>query len=153
MQAVLRHSQEPCDQTIPMFNGWINTCQTVCCVWGDQGALMQVLMKYPPMLSHVHLTGFRDFGSLFPWYGEGDLVVHLSGMKSEERIKILRTLLVSVNFDDGTFTRALPPSVEPQLNVDHVRGLDYSSINNLTTWEFDNQHLRERVPRRTSLAG
>ena len=45
MRATLRHSREPCDPDIPRFNGWISPCLTVCCVWGDQGALMQVLMK------------------------------------------------------------------------------------------------------------
>jgi hypothetical protein len=51
-----------------------------CCEWGDQGGLMIALQKYGEAgLRHVRYDGFRDYSSHFPFYGEGDLVVHMPG--------------------------------------------------------------------------
>ena len=74
-------------------------------------------------------------------------MVHLPGMTLAERIPILRTLLNAVDFDAGTFTKAVPVAMRPQRNPDHARGMDYSFINNLTTWQDHNQHLAEALPK------
>ena len=51
-----------------------------CCEWGDQGALMQTIQKYGAAgREHVRYDGFREYSSHFPFYDEGDLVVHMPG--------------------------------------------------------------------------
>ena len=73
----------PCDQAAPLFNGWLKLCEKHCCQWGDQGALMQALMLRPDLATMVRYAGFREYGSLFPFYGAGDLVVHFAGISTQ----------------------------------------------------------------------
>jgi len=100
-----------------------------CCEWGDQGVLMQVIQTFGPMAQrHIEYVGFREFNSHFPFYGEGDLVVHTPGVEAERKLRILKTLLATLHTPNGTFVSELPPALEPQNNADHQRGMDYNRL-------------------------
>ena len=102
METASRITSEPCDPNTPFYNGWLDLCtghkpwyvdyaqrqhpggyssaNTSCCAWADQGAMMIALQKYGDAgRRHVRYDAFRDYSSQFPWYGEGDLVVHMLG--------------------------------------------------------------------------
>eukprot|EP00040_Diaphanoeca_grandis_P042600 m.265400 g.265400 ORF g.265400 m.265400 type:complete len:341 (-) comp61665_c0_seq1:118-1140(-) len=141
LRAVFRHSRQPCDPSIPLFNNWINLCPKVCCEWGEQGALMQVLQMHPKFMTHVKYRGFRDFGSHFPFYGEGDLIVHLPGLKLQERLQVFAAFLKGVNFTTGKFITALPQAFQPVYNRDHLPNMDYSTENK----QFKNNSIYKPV--------
>lgn len=73
-------------------------------------------------------VGFREFNSHFPYYGEGDLVVHLPGSSAEGRIRVLTELLESTRHTDGTFIRPLSLSTRPVYNEEHLHSMDYSNL-------------------------
>lgn len=126
----LLHSLEPCDHDTPKFNGWLRLCKTHCCEWGDQGALMETLLVAPELEREVLYVGFRRFGSIFPHYGEGDLVVHLPGRTTGDRLKLLRLLLRHTDVRTGTMQRPLDPAIVPDVSdSNHRKGVDYTDLN------------------------
>jgi hypothetical protein len=78
-------------------------------------------------LSHRYV-GFREFNSHFPYYGEGDLVVHLPGSSAQGRVRVLNELLSATRVSDGKFEREVSTATQPQYHADHVRGMNYSAL-------------------------
>jgi hypothetical protein len=52
----------------------------------------------------------------------------LCAATSEFRIKAFQELLASTRTDDGTFLKPLSDEVRPHDNVDHQRGMNYTSL-------------------------
>lgn len=127
LDSTLEIAMRPCDRRTPLFNGWLKLCKTHCCEWGDQGALMQALQLRPDLAPMVQYVGFREYGSLYPLYGAGDLVVHFAGLSTERRLELFAEFAAAFNFSDGSVRGlAIPPEIEPGHNPDHLRGISYA---------------------------
>eukprot|EP00040_Diaphanoeca_grandis_P010197 m.52201 g.52201 ORF g.52201 m.52201 type:complete len:392 (+) comp21562_c0_seq2:223-1398(+) len=138
VQAVIVHAQQRCDQTIKPFNGWLKLCRKKCCLWGDQGATMRVFQENPSLLRHVRYHGFRDFNSQFPFYSKDDLVVHLSGLATEERISMFQML--SHQRNRSGLERVAPRISTDDIWQDHMANMDYSSLNAQNAPKQNNQN-------------
>ena len=96
---------------------------------------MEVLAQQgPSWQAHVQYVGFRDFDSHFPFWGPGDLVVHLPGLTADERTTLFGLLLemldpVTGQVRAGQADRLAASRVAPVFNRDHVPNMDYSALN------------------------
>ena len=91
--------------------------------------MMQVIQKRgDDALRKIKFVGFREFNSHFPYFGEGDLVVHLPGMDMDKRMRVLKDLLDATRLADGTWVRDLSSESQPVFHDEHQRGMDYSNL-------------------------
>eukprot|EP00053_Salpingoeca_punica_P005000 m.52147 g.52147 ORF g.52147 m.52147 type:complete len:395 (-) comp13045_c0_seq1:568-1752(-) len=132
LQATWNLKSAPCDIAVnksALLNGWWNVCLKSgrCCEMGEQSAFMILLADNPAWLPHVKYVGFRDFNSLYPYYGEGDLVVHFAGIPNQERLQLMKTFVAAI--ESGVDPLPIPDAMQPQFNRDHVVGIDYSALN------------------------
>ena len=80
---------------------------------------MQVLQQRQGLLQHVKFVPFRAFGSHFPFYGEGDAVLHLPGLSTDTRISIFKEFLDGADFENGKLPPTLSAPYKPVENHDH----------------------------------
>ncbi len=95
-------------ETKTPINGWLQVCDpTSGGYWLSDQGLVQALFtfKEPSYRCKVKKTWFRAFNSEFPWYGDGDLVVHFPGRRIDERKKIIRAFFKYANFKNGKVNR------------------------------------------------
>ena len=92
----------------PVLNNWIHLCGEDGGYWlSDQGILQWFIMyKGQEERCHMKFVGFRDFNSEFPWYEEGDFIVHFPGRSLAERQKLVPLFLRNVNKDTGLLNPA-----------------------------------------------
>ncbi|KAM0683824.1 hypothetical protein MDAP_000557 [Mitosporidium daphniae] len=92
----------------------------------DQGVLQYLLDEAPTSFQcHVQRRGFRDFNSEYPWYGDGDLVLHFPGTTPNERLELMDLVLRNANFTTGVVDRAGPglDELAPVFNERNVAGM------------------------------
>ena len=133
MAGVIEYTRQPCDQTrVPPFNGWFQQCPSggTCCSYADQSALQSVLYFHPLWEDKVKYVGFRDFNSMFPFYGEGDLVVHFAGLSTEQRQERILAFHDVVDTNNGTFRQQpLPRILQIKKKNGHTRDANMSVFN------------------------
>eukprot|EP00911_Craspedida_sp_UC1_P002985 UC1_evm1s2181 len=114
------------DRRHKLYNGWLDLCG-----WeGEQGALMEVLESAPRWQRAAQYVPFRSFNSFFPFWGEGDLVVHFPGRPEAERTQLLRALIQAADTATGQLRNGIPQALRPVYSPDHLRDMDYRALNN-----------------------
>ena len=115
--------------TIPApFNGVFEVCDQTTGEWwsSDQGVLQYLLDEAPESFQcHIQRRGFRDFNSEFPWYEDGDFVLHFPGTASKERLELMDLVLKNANFSTGIIDRTGPESerLNTEFNDRNVAGM------------------------------
>jgi hypothetical protein len=85
------------------INGWLQVCNPDGGYWLSDQGIVQALFtfKNPEYRCHFKKTWFRAFNSEFPWYADGDMVVHFPGRGIEERKKLIKAFEKYTNFRNG----------------------------------------------------
>ncbi|KAI8835582.1 hypothetical protein BJ741DRAFT_607294 [Chytriomyces cf. hyalinus JEL632] len=105
---LLRISAAPTCKVYPPVNGWIPACLGGGFWLGDQGLILwshQHLQRH--VTCHTKFISFNHFNSEFPWYHEGDLVLHLPGRATLDRLQLFEALLKVVDLKTGKMDRSL----------------------------------------------
>ena len=116
-----------------LLNGWLAVCDNKTQGWWlhDQGLLQHYLINSPPDYAcHIKQVGFRDFNSLHPYFGEGDLIIHLLGARPKRQL--MEPFVRFANFDDGTIPHNLVDSyalLKSKISEDHQVGMSYDHVN------------------------
>lgn len=114
LQDILFYSQRECSAFVDEYpaaktpiNGWLQVCNPDGSYWLSDQGLVQALFffKNPEYKCHVKKTWFRAFNSEFPWYNDGDMVVHLPGRRMEDRKRIVKAFFKYANFQNGKVNR------------------------------------------------
>ncbi|KAJ3070122.1 hypothetical protein HDU98_006840 [Podochytrium sp. JEL0797] len=87
-----------------LMNGWLEICDPANGrFWlDDQGLMLWTFDKWGRDVDcHVKRVSFYHFDSEFPWFHEGDLVVHLPGRPSQDRIRIFEDMLAITHLKTG----------------------------------------------------
>lgn len=89
------------------INGWLQVCSQEGHFWlSDQGILQSLFFfREAHYKCHVKKTWFRVMNSEFPWYGDGDLVVHFPGRHIDERKRLIKAFFKYANFKTGKVNR------------------------------------------------
>lgn len=97
-------------------NGWIQLCNPDGSYWlSDQGILMALyLYKQPEYRCHFKKTWFRAFSSEFPWYNDGDLMVHFPGRSLEDRRRLIKAFTKFSNFNTGKVDRRYTDTLDTE---------------------------------------
>lgn len=98
------------------INGWLNICNPDGQFWlWDQGVLLALHTFKPATYKcHVKKTWFRAFNSEFPWYGNGDLIIHFPGRGFEERKKLMKAFLKYSDFSNGKVDHRYSDVLDPE---------------------------------------
>lgn len=114
----------------PVLNNWIHLCGADGGYWlSDQGVLQWLIMyKGQDYRCHMKFVGFRDFNSEFPWYEEGDFIVHFPGKSLETRQHLVPLFLRHVDPDTGLLRHDQLSAVElqdiaPVINPSNARAM------------------------------
>ena len=144
LQEAIYMSQHRCQEFLylvpghrpPLLNNWIQLCGADGGYWlADQGVLqLLILYKGQDYRCHMKFVGFREFNSEFPWYEEGDFIVHFPGRSLQERQKLVPIFLRNVNKDTGLLNPAsadlalIKPVVNPS-NAKNMYDQYYAQMN------------------------
>ncbi|KAJ3353935.1 hypothetical protein HDU83_006140 [Entophlyctis luteolus] len=128
---LLRQVTEPCDR-LPVLNGWLSYCNyypgssTFDQFWlTDQGLMGYSWQRWGSDVEcHVKKVAFGQFNSEFPWYQEGETVIHFPGRENPQRIKMLGDLLSMLDVETGLLDHSSehfqflhPSNLHPDLSV------------------------------------
>lgn len=111
---VLHYSQRSCQEFVDEYpeartpiNGWLQVCSPEGHYWLSDQGIVQALFtfKSPSYRCHVKKTWFRTMNSEFPWYNDGDMVVHFPGRRMDDRKKIIKAFFKFANFRNGKVNR------------------------------------------------
>lgn len=123
------------------LNGWLSTCNSGSYWLSDQGAMMQYFEENPEEACHVKYTNFRAFNSEYPWYENGDMIVHFPGKSTKERTQLINLFYEKADFSNGVVrlddieAREL---LTPKLNNDH-------SLASLASYDTVNQKCSSSI--------
>lgn len=111
---ILQLSKKHCAEFVEQYpeaktpiNGWLQVCSPEGHFWlSDQGILQSLFtFREPSYKCHVKKTWFRVMNSEFPWYGDGDLVVHFPGRQMDDRKRLIKAFFKYANFKNGKVDR------------------------------------------------
>ncbi|KAJ3236866.1 hypothetical protein HDU78_004413 [Chytriomyces hyalinus] len=135
---LLRISAAPTCKVYPPVNGWIPACLGGGFWLGDQGLILwshQHLQRH--VTCHTKFISFNHFNSEFPWYHEGDLVLHLPGRGTLDRLQLFQALLKVVDLKTGKMDRSLKEFQAIAMdNPDHK---DSTAIRKALEMEFEKE--------------
>ena len=104
-----RNCQEFINPDESVLNGWLKMCGEDGGYWLSDQGILQILIQWGDRLGfdqcHIKLTGFRDFNSEFPWYEDGDLVVHFPGRRIDNREELIGDFYMYTDFEKGIVDR------------------------------------------------
>jgi len=111
---ILQLSKANCNEFLQAYpeartpiNGWMQVCSPEGHFWLSDQGILQALFTFREShyKCHVKKTWFRVMNSEFPWYNDGDLVVHFPGRQLDERKKIIKAFFKYANFKNGKVNR------------------------------------------------
>lgn len=92
----------------PQLNGVFELCNPQTDRWwtDDQGSFQWLLDNMPASFQcHIQRRGFRDFNSEYPWFEDGDFVLHFPGLPAENKLNKLSLVLGRADFNTGIINR------------------------------------------------
>lgn len=111
---ILHMSKFPCQEFLEQYpeartpiNGWLQVCSQEGHYWLSDQGILQALFTFREAhyKCHVKKTWFRVMNSEFPWYGDGDMVVHFPGRQLDDRKKLIKAFFKYANFKNGKVNR------------------------------------------------
>ncbi|KAJ3237533.1 hypothetical protein HDU81_009347 [Chytriomyces hyalinus] len=135
---LLRISAEPTCKVYPLVNGWIPACLGEGFWLGDQGLILWSHQHLERDVScHTKFVSFNDFNSEWPWYHEGDLVLHLPGRGALNRIQLFEALLKVVDLKTGKMDRSLKEF--QAIKMDNPEHEDSTAIRKALEMQFEKE--------------
>lgn len=110
LEDVLYMSQNHCGEFLlenpeagEPINGWLQVCNADGAYWLNDQGIVQALFSFKKAeyKCHIKKTWMRAFNAEFPWYGEGDLVVHFPGRGLEDKKRLVKAFEHHTNFENG----------------------------------------------------
>lgn len=114
------------------INGWLNMCESrEKFLLADQ-RILQYYVSYTPRNvygCHFKHLPFHKFNSEFPWYQEGDLVVHFPGRPVDDKAKLIKLMIQSCHYGNGSIDYKKAPQLQPDKRARRVGDEEFDAMN------------------------